>query len=97
MSLRVRHPIETASVRALHKHEEARDVPALAVGAQALGALALGAIAVGALAVGALAIGRLTIGRARMRHVEIDELVVRKLRVTDELQVPSQPHSETEA
>jgi hypothetical protein len=29
------------------------------------------------------------IGRARIRRVEIDELVVGKLRVTEELQVPS--------
>jgi hypothetical protein len=53
------------------------------------GALALGAFAIGALAIGALAIGRLAIGRARIRRLEIDELVVRKLRVVDELEIPS--------
>ena len=41
------------------------------------------------LAIGALAIGRLAIGRARMRRVEIDELVVHRLQVTDELETPS--------
>lgn len=56
--------------------------------AQALGALALGAAAVGAVAVGALAVGSLVVGRAQMRRVEIDELVVRKLCITEDLQVP---------
>ena len=46
-------------------------------------ALALAAVAVGVLAIGALAIGRLAIGRARIRRLEIDELVVRRLRVTE--------------
>lgn len=93
-SPRVRVPFETPSSGT---RREPRRVPALATGAQALGALAVGAIALGALAIGALAIGRLAIGRARIRRVEIDELVVRKLRVTDELQVPSQPDSESQA
>jgi len=61
---------------------------AQAVGAQAIGTLALAAIAVGALAIGALAIGRLAIGRARVRRLEIDELVVRRLRVIEQLQSP---------
>lgn len=56
---------------------------------QILGALAIGAVAVGAVAVGALAIGTLAVGRARIRRLEIDELVVRKLRLTEEWQVPS--------
>jgi hypothetical protein len=56
---------------------------------KALGAFALGAAAIGALAIGALAIGRLTIGRARIERLEIDELLVRRLRVVEELQVPT--------
>ena len=55
------------------------------IGANAIGALAVGAIAIGALAIGALAIGRLVIGRTRIRRVEVDELVVRRLHVTEEL------------
>jgi hypothetical protein len=39
----------------------------------------------------------LAIGRARIRRIEIDELVVGKLRVTEELQVPSQANSEGQA
>jgi hypothetical protein len=62
----------------------------LASGAQAMGALAAGALAIGALALGALAIGRLAIGRAKVRNLEIDELIVRKLRVTDSLETPAE-------
>jgi hypothetical protein len=59
-----------------------------AVGAKAIGALALGAFAIGALTIGALAIGRLAIGRTRVRRMEIDELVVRRLRVTEAVRGP---------
>lgn len=59
-----------------------------AIGAMALGAFAIGAAAIGAIAVGRLAIGRLAIGRTRMQRVEIDELVVRRLRVVDGLETP---------
>jgi hypothetical protein len=52
-------------------------------------ALAVLAVAAGAFAIGALAIGRLAIGRARVRRLEIDDLVVRRLRVTEALDVPS--------
>lgn len=69
--------------------------PAVSVGAQAVGALALAAVAIGALAIGALAIGRLAIGRARVRRLEIDELVVRRLRVIEQLQTPSNRDSES--
>jgi len=65
-----------------------REHQPVGVPSQAVGALALGAIAIGALALGALAIGRLAIARARIRRLEIDELVVRHLRVTEELKVP---------
>lgn len=68
-----------------------REVPAIRAISQAIGALAVGAVAIGALAVGALAIGRLAIGRARIRQLEIDELVVRCLRVTEKLQIPPAP------
>ena len=64
------------------------------IASQSFGALAAGAIAIGALAIGALAIGRLAIGRARVRRLEIDELVVRRLHVTDELRVPPRPEPE---
>ncbi len=57
-------------------------------GAKAIGALAIGALAIGALAIGAVAIGRLAIGRTRIRRLEVDELVVRRLRIADEIQVP---------
>lgn len=51
--------------------------------AVALGAAAVGAIAVGALAIGRLAIGRATVKRARFGSLEVDDLVVRKLRVIE--------------
>jgi len=69
-------------------HRPAVSVGAQAVGARAVGTLALAAVAVGALAIGALAIGRLAIGRAHVRRLEIDELVVRRLRVIEQLQTP---------
>jgi hypothetical protein len=47
--------------------------------AVAVGALAFGALAIGAVAIGALAIGRLAVGRVRLRDVEIDNLLVRKV------------------
>lgn len=67
----------------------AQAVGASAVGAKAIWGVAIGAIAIGALAIGALAIGRLAIGRARIRRLEIDDLVVRRLRIAEELQVPA--------
>jgi hypothetical protein len=42
-------------------------------------AVAAGALAIGALAIGSLAIGRLLIGRVRVRDLEIDNLIVRKV------------------
>jgi hypothetical protein len=67
----------------------AQAVGASAVGATVIWGVAIGSIAIGALAIGALAIGGLAIGRARFRRLEIDDLVVRKLRITDELQAPA--------
>jgi hypothetical protein len=69
---------------------------AKAVGAMAIGAIAIGALSLGALAIGALAIGGLAIGRARIRCVEIDELVVRRLRVTEDVQLPDRPRWRSE-
>ena len=61
------------------------------------GTASTAALAVGALGVGTLAIGRLAIGRARIRRLEIDELVVRNLRVIDELQLPPRPGAENQS
>jgi hypothetical protein len=72
----------------------AQALGASAVGTSAIGALAIGALAIGALAIGALAIGRLKIGRARIRRIEIDELVVRRLRITEDMQLPDKSESE---
>jgi hypothetical protein len=54
------------------------------LGVAAAAALAVGAVSVGAMAIGALAIGSLTAGRARLRDVEIDRLVVRRLTVLEQ-------------
>lgn len=54
---------------------------AAAFPAIAAGALALGALAIGALAIGSLVIGRMAVGRLRLKHVVIDDLTVRRLRV----------------
>jgi len=71
-----------------------RTTPAAATGAHAIGTVALGsivigAVAVGALAIGALSIGRLFVGRVRIRRLEIDDLVVRRIRVMEQLETPS--------
>lgn len=79
----------TMRVRASLDRRLSRRLPKDVATSKALGALALGAVAVGALAIGALAIGRLTIGRARIGRLEIDELLVRRLRVIEELQAPA--------
>ena len=77
--MRVRNPLDRRLTRGLPKELGA---------VRALGAFALGAAAIEALAVGALAIGRRAIGRARIGRLEIDELLVRRLRVIEEIQVP---------
>jgi hypothetical protein len=56
---------------------------ASATGSSIIGALALGALALGAVAIGALAIGRLNVRHAKLGRVEIDDLVVRRLRVLE--------------
>jgi len=77
-------------------------IPLVASGPTALalvsvGALAVGALAIGALAIGAMAIGKLRIGRARFKSVEIDELIVRRLTVVDQVKpsvVPADPDTQ---
>ena len=94
LTMRARNLIDRRLNRGLPKQAAAsrpRELTTTSVASQALGALALGAVAIGALAVGALAIGRLTIGRARIRRLEIDELLVRRLRVIEELEAPPKP------
>ncbi|WP_418116323.1 hypothetical protein ABL840_18285 [Variovorax sp. NFACC27] len=54
-----------------------------------MGSIVIGAAALGALAIGALSIGRLFVGRARIRRLEIDELVVRRIRVIEQLTPPA--------
>jgi hypothetical protein len=49
----------------------------------ALGAVAIGAVAIGALAIGRLAIRRILVGGARFRSLQIGELTVVRLRVSD--------------
>ena len=71
-----------------HLKLRSEGIGAKATGASAIGALAIGAVAFGAFAIGALAIGSLAIGRTRIRRIEIDDLVVRRLRITEEIQVP---------
>ena len=86
MHTRERRPDAARAARRLRfTHRPAVKIGARAIGAQAVGSAALAAIAIGALAIGALAIGRLAIGRARIRRLEIDELVVKCLRVIEQL------------
>ncbi|MDO8911379.1 MAG: hypothetical protein Q8N10_01125 [Phenylobacterium sp.] len=54
-----------------------------AVGAVAFGAFAVGALALGVLSIGYLAVGGLALGRGHIKHLEIDDLVVRKLTIVD--------------
>jgi hypothetical protein len=56
--------------------ERPRREAALARLGTALAATSMGALAIGALAVGAIAIRRLAVGSARIRRLEIDELVI---------------------
>ena len=54
----------------------------------------IGAKAIGALAVGALATGRLVIGCARIRRIEIDDLVTRRLHITEKTDAPDKSGAE---
>jgi hypothetical protein len=92
MTLRVREPMDRPLGRGMAQDANASrsgEPRPTSVASHAFGALALGAFAIGALAIGAIAIGRLAIGRARIRRLEIDELIVRRLRVIEELSDPS--------
>ncbi len=57
--------------------------PLTGLAALLLGAAAVGAVAVGALAIGQIAIGRLALKKARIGALQVDELTVRRLRVTE--------------
>jgi len=59
-------------------------------GGLAMGAFAGGAMALGALAIARLAIGKMAVGHARLGKVEVDDLTVHRLRVTDDAE--SSPH-----
>jgi hypothetical protein len=61
----------------------AKALPATRMLALAVGAAAFGAIAIGALAIGQLAVGRVAVKKARFRTIEVDELIVRRLRVLE--------------
>jgi len=65
-------------------------LPAVRSGAAALGALALGAFALGAAAYGAVAIGRLIVGKARVRTLEIDELIIKRFSLGEPDSAPRQ-------
>jgi hypothetical protein len=85
MSSRVRERVDQ---RPRHDSRGGSDSRPPAIRAVSVGGLALGAVALGAFAIGAVAIGRLAIGRARIKRLEIDELIVRRLRVIEEVEVP---------
>lgn len=55
---------------------------ASALGFVVLGSVAVGALAVGALAIGAVAIGKLFVHDAHFRRLQVDELVIGKVRWT---------------
>jgi hypothetical protein len=92
MKLRNRDPIDQRRTRGSlpsgSSASRSRELQAMSGKSYALGALALGAIAIGAVAIGALVIGRLAIGRAKIRRLEIDDLVVRRLHVTEDFRAP---------
>jgi hypothetical protein len=64
--------------------EKSKAVGRAALGAAAIGAIATGAFALGALAIGAVTVGRMSMGCGRIRHLEIDELIVGKLTIREE-------------
>jgi hypothetical protein len=100
MKLRNRDPIDQRCTRESFPSgsnaSRSPELQTMSRTSHAFGALALGAIAIGAVAIGALAIGRLAIGSARIRRLEIDELVVRQLRVTEEVRAPLEPGPESQ-
>lgn len=52
-----------------------------AIGAQAIGALAVGALAIGTLAIWRLAISQLFVRRSKIITLEVDDLIIKRLRV----------------
>jgi hypothetical protein len=70
-----------------HNHnavEKSKRIGRAAVCVAAIGAVATGAFAVGALAIGAVAVGRMVLGCGRIKHLEIDELIVGKLTIREQ-------------
>lgn len=51
--------------------------------ATAIGAVAVGAFAIGALAIGRLAIRRVEVESAKFKSLEIDDLIVKRIRAAD--------------
>jgi hypothetical protein len=91
MKRRNRDPIERRRLREAvltGGSARANELQTISGRSRSLGALALGAIAVGTVAIGALAISRLVIGRARIRRLEIDDLIVRRLQITEDFKAP---------
>ncbi len=61
--------------------------------ATSVGAIAVGAFAIGALAIGRLAVRRVVVENAKFKSIEIDDLIVKRIRaaevtVSDSLEVP---------
>jgi len=67
--------------------EQSKGVSAASLLALALGAAAFGAVAIGAIAIGRLVVGRLVIKKARFGTLEVDELMVRRLRIAETCRV----------
>jgi hypothetical protein len=61
----------------------------IALGVLACGASAIGALAVGALLIGSLRIGKLSVRAGSFERLEVDELIVHRLRVDDVDAVPT--------
>ena len=64
--------------------------------ATSIGAVAVGAFAIGALAIGRLAVRRVVVENAKFKSIEIDDLVVKRIRaaevtVSDSLDAPGSP------
>ena len=56
----------------------------IALGALACGASAFGAAAVGALLIGRLRVGKLSVRTGEFERLEVDELIIHRLRVDDD-------------
>ena len=65
--------------------------------ATSIGAVAVGAFAIGALAIGRLAVRRVVVENAKFKSIEIDDLIVKRIRaaevtVSESLEVPGSPY-----